>query len=161
MIRAYVRGTASFELIEEIREKVCPEASRQSALIGIVKAWPDPLILVRAELGREGRALQQGRFGFQDSPKPVLRAVHVTPSEMAKARGFTIHQNMRVPEESVIQRVFEAGSGFDEAGEDLSCWESSDGTKLPPTKATVSARHSWGGVDALITPRTARKSTES
>lgn len=158
MIRAHVTGTASFDLIEEIRQKIAPEASRQSALIGIVKAWPDPLLLVRAELGlrkSEERALRQGTFGFDEAPQPVLRAVHVSGSERAKDRGFTIHQNMRVPQDSVIYRVFGAGSGFETALEDLSSWESSDGTKLPPTKVAVSARFSWEGVDALIAPRRA------
>lgn len=158
MIYPHVSGPASFDLIEEIRQKVCPEASRQSALIGIVKAWPHPLLLIRAELGlrkSEELALQQGAFVFQDTPQPVLRAVHVTASESGKERGFLIHKNMRVPEESVIYHLFEAGSGSGEAVEDLSSWESSDGTKLLPTKVRVNARYNWGGVDALITGRTA------
>ena len=158
MIRPHVSGPASFELIEEIRQKICPEASRQSAVIGIVKAWPDPLLIVRAELGlrkSEERALRQGTLGFQEAPQPVLRAVHVAASDSAKERGFAIHQNMRVPDDSVIYRLFETGSGFDEAAESLSSWESSDGTTLPPIKVSVSARYNWGGVDALIAPRTA------
>lgn len=155
MIQPYVTGPASFEMIEAIRQKVCPEASRQSALIGIVKAWPEPLLLVRAELAlrkSEERALQQGAFEFKDAPQPALRAIHVTPSETAKERGFAVHQNMRVPEGSVIYRLFEAGVGSEEAVEKLSSWESSDGTKLPARSVKVSARYSWGGVDALITP---------
>jgi len=158
MIRAHVTEAASFELIEEIRQKVAPEASRQSALIGIVKAWPEPLLLVRAELGlrkSEERAVRQGTFGFDEAPQPLLRAVHVSASDSAKDRSFTIHQNMRVPEGSVIYRVFEARSGSETAAEDLSSWESSDGTKLLPTKVAVSARFSWEGVDALIAPRRA------
>ena len=158
MIQPHVTGPASFEMIEAIRQKVCPEASRQSALIGIVKAWPEPLLLLRAELAlrkSEQRALRQGTFEFKDAPQPALRAVHVTPSETAKERGFTIHQNMRVPERSVIYRLFETGAGSDEAEEKLSSWESSDGTKLPPIRVRVSARFSWDGVDALISPRTA------
>ncbi len=158
MIRAHVTGSASFDLIEEIRLKVAPEASRQSALIGIVKAWPEPLLLVRAELGlrkSEERALRQGTFGFDEAPQPVLRAVHVSASERAKERGFTIHQNMRVPEDSVIYRVFETGAASDDAVENLSSWESSDGTKLPLSRVSVSARFNWNGVDALIVPRSA------
>lgn len=158
MIRPHVSGVASFDLIEEIRQKVSPEASRQSALIGIVKAWPDQLLLVRAELGlrkSEERALRQGTFGFDEAPHPSLRAVHVSASDSAKDRGFTIHQNMRVPEGSVIYRIFETGSGSDEAVENLSSWESSDGTRLPPIKISVSARFNWDGVDALIAPKRA------
>jgi hypothetical protein len=156
MIRAHVTGTASFELIETIRSKVCPEASRQSALIGIAKAWPAPLLLVRAELGlrrSEERELQQGAFEFKDVPQAALRAVHVTASEAVRERNVTIHQNMRVPKRSVISHVFDAAYGEDEAVENLSSWEASDGTKLPPAKVTVRARYSWNGVDALIVIR--------
>lgn len=158
MIRSHISGTASFDLIEKIRQKVSPEASRQSALIGIVKAWPDQLLLVRAELGlrkSEERALRQRTLGFDEAPQPVLRAVHVSASDPAKDRSFTIHQNMRVPKGSVIYRVFETGSGSDEAVENLSSWESSDGTMLPPIKVSVSARFNWDGVDALIVPKRA------
>jgi hypothetical protein len=54
MVQPYIDGSVSFELIEEIRQKVSPEASRQSALIGIVRAWPTPCLLVRGELGVKG-----------------------------------------------------------------------------------------------------------
>lgn len=158
IIQPYVTGPASFEMIEAIRQKVCPEASRQSALIGIVKAWPQPLLLVRAEMAlrkSEERALRQGTFEFKDAAQPALRAVHVTASDTAKKCGVAIHQNMRVPKSSVIHRIFEAGVGSEEAVEKLSSWESGDGTKLPPIKVRVSARFSWDGVDALISPAAA------
>jgi len=158
MIHPHITGPASFELIETIRQKVCPEASRQSALIGIVKAWPEPLLLVRSEPAfrkSEERALQQGAFEFKDAPLPALRAVHVTPSDIAKERGFAIHQNMRVPKNSTIFRLFEAGAGSEQAVEKLSSWESSDGTKLPARNVKVTARYNWGGVDALIAPLSA------
>jgi hypothetical protein len=158
MIRAHVTGDASFELIEVIRQKVCPEASRQSAFIGIVKAWPTPCMLVRAELGprkNERRQIEQGSFDFQEAPVAVLRAVNVSQSDEARKQKFQIFPNMRVPDESVIHRVFEAGAGAEGAVEDLSWWESSDGTRLPPKKVMVSARYSWNGVDALIAPRRA------
>lgn len=161
MIREHVSGPVSFEQIEAIRQKICPEASRQSALIGIAKAWPTPLLLVRAELGlrkSEERALKQGTFEFQDAPQPILRAVHVTSSEPAKAEEFTIHQNMRVPGQSVISRIFEAGEGYEEAVEDLSTWESSSGERLPPCRVRVTARYDWNGVDALIEPHRGRAS---
>lgn len=158
MIQIHACGPASFEQIDQIREKVCPEASRQSALIGITKAWPTPLLLVRAELAlrkSEQRGLTQHTFEFRAAPQPALRAVHVSASESAKATNFAIHQNMRVPDQSVISAIFNASAGSEEAIEDLRAWESSDGTKLPPCSVRVTARYSWNGVDALIEPRTA------
>ena len=158
MVRPHVRGQISFDLIEEIRAKLSPEASRQSALIGIVKAWPVPCLLVRAELGlrkREQRELRQGAFHFHENAEPTLRAVRVTANEAAREQGFSIFQNMRVPTRSIISRVFAAESGATEAAEDLQWWESSEGGKLPPAKVTVQARYGFDGVDALIIPRRA------
>jgi hypothetical protein len=77
MVRPLARNPVSFELIERIREQLSPQASRQSALIGIVKAWPTPCLLVHAELGlrrNEKRKLQQGSFGFEPQPEFYLRA---------------------------------------------------------------------------------------
>lgn len=154
MIQAHALGTVSFDLLEEIRLKLCPEASKQSAMIGMVKAWPKPCLLVRAELGwrkREKLELQQGSFSFRDTPQPALRAVHVTSSQAAREHGLAIPSNMRIPKQSVVSRVFEQRVGYAEAHEELSWWESSDGKKLPPTRVTVKARYAYDAVDALIT----------
>jgi hypothetical protein len=156
MVQPHVDGSISFELIEELRQKLSPEASRQSALIGIVRAWPTPCLLVRAELGlRKGeqRKLQQAAFDFQQGPVPSLRAVKITASGAAKEQGFSIFPNMRVPSASVIHRVFESESGEIEALENLDWWESSEGGKLPAAKVTVRARYAFAGVDALVAPR--------
>jgi hypothetical protein len=155
MVQPHVDGSISFELIEEIRQKLSPEASRQSALIGIVRAWPTPCLLVRAELGlRKGeqRKLQQATFDFQQSPVPSLRAVRITASGAAKEEGFSIFPNMRVPTASVIHRVFESESGEAEAVENLDSWESREGGKLPPRRVTIKARYAFEGVDALVAP---------
>ena len=62
-IKPRIGGTISFEAIEALRREVCPEASQQSALIGIVKAWPHPCLLVNARLAtKKGEALQQNLF---------------------------------------------------------------------------------------------------
>ena len=61
-----------------------------------------------------------------------------------------IHANMRVPERSVIHKVFSRGSGHERADEDLLWWEASDGTILPKRAVRVEARYLAGGVDALL-----------
>jgi hypothetical protein len=111
--------------------------------------------VVHAELGlrkHEKQDLQQGAFDFADAPEPVLRAVHVTTSESAQEQGFSIFRNMRVPQKSVIWRIFDDRFGYAEAIEDLAWWESSDGTRLPSCTVLVKARFSWDGVEALIMP---------
>ncbi len=88
-------------------EKLCPEASQQSALIGIVKAWPIPCLLVNARLAtKKGAALQRDLFPSNGSVAS-LRAVHVTVNEAARQDDLAIFENMRVPETSIIYRVFQ------------------------------------------------------
>jgi len=155
MIQPLAKGQPSFDRIEEIRKQLCPEASQQASLIGITKAWPKPCILLQAQMALkrgERRELAQGTLGFQDRPQEVLRAVQVTPNDAARTANLVIFPNMRVPARSIIARVFAGEAPGDQATEDLSWWESSDGGKLPRMRVTVQARSGWDGVRALIMP---------
>jgi hypothetical protein len=156
LVKPLAKGEPSFEKIEGVRLKLCPEASQQASLIGIVKAWPSSCILLQAQLALkrgETRRLAQRSFGFGVEPAAVLRAVQVSPNDAARAADLTIFPNMRVPERSVIYRVFSEGIEKAEAKENLFWWESSDGTQLPDANVFVQARSAWEGVQALITPR--------
>jgi hypothetical protein len=156
LVSPVAKGEPSFKRIEEIRMQLCPEASQQSSLIGIAKAWPTPCILLQAQMALkrgERRELAQGDLGFQERPKEMLRAVQVTPNDAARAANLVIFPNMRVPERSVIKRVFAGDATDSQAAEDLSWWESSDGSRLPSAKVHVEARSTLDGVRALITPR--------
>lgn len=93
------------------------------------------------------------RKGFQEGPKEILRAVQVTPNDAARSTNFVIFPNMRVPDRSIINKVFSGFSSDGQAAEDLSWWESSDGSRLPEAKVLVQARGVRDGVRALITPR--------
>jgi hypothetical protein len=156
MVRPLATREPSFEQIEDIRAQLCPEASRQSSLIGIVKAWPSPCIFLQAKMALkrgERRALAQGTLGFHEGPKEALRAVQITPNEAARDENFAIFPNMRIPERSIIYRAF-AGEAIDDgAVEDLSWWESSDGSRLPSTKVFVQVQNTREGVFALVAPR--------
>jgi hypothetical protein len=145
----------SFEAIEDLRTQLCPEASKESALIGFVTFWPAPCFLVRARMGfkrGEQEGLKQPGFYFADSPTAALRAVRVTPSNSARESGLMIHENRRIPEASVIYRVLHEEIAYDEAEENLVWWESSSGRSLADCRVLVKARLSWEGVDALIIP---------
>jgi hypothetical protein len=150
LVKPYISGTISFDAIEALRQKLCPEASQQSALIGIVKAWSEPCLLINARLAKKkGDARQADLFGSKDS-EDSLRAVHVTVNEAARRENFAIFENMRIPETSVIYRVFqEVPRG--EAVENLSSWKTSKGFTLPDRNVKVEAKRSWESVDALIT----------
>jgi len=84
-----------------------------------------------------------------------LRAVHVTVNEAARRENLAIFENMRVPEDSVIHRVFhDIPSG--ESAENLASWKTSKGFTLPERVVKVEAKRSWESVDALIVPTISR-----
>ena len=124
-------------------------------MIGFVKAWPAPCILISAKLAlkkSEEQNQDQLTFEFSDKPTPQLRAVLVTLNEGAKRLGINIFRNMRIPERSIIQRVFSEDIPYGEALEDLERWESSDGGRLRKCEVQVEARTAWDGIEALIIP---------
>lgn len=155
LIRPEAKGLISFEQIERIRAKLCPEASQQASVIGAVRAWPSPCLLIRAQLAfkrGEKQALAQRAFEFREEPTAVLRAVQVSPNESARSQGLVVFPNMRVPERSVIHTAFTNGHEAAPERENLAWWASSDGTRLPALNVLVQARPDWDGVQALITP---------
>jgi hypothetical protein len=87
-----------------------------------------------------------------NEPVPVLRAVHVTVNETAREEGILLHKQWRVPNESVIARVFASGE-YAEATEDLSWWTTSSGSRLNKCQVLVKARKGWDAVEALIIPK--------
>jgi hypothetical protein len=151
IVKPHISGTISFDAIEALRRELCPEASRQSALIGIVKAWPQPCLLINARLATKKGATLQGNLLASNDSTAFLRAVHVTVNEAARRDNFAVFENMRVPETSIIYRVFQ-GMPYGEATENLSSWETSKGFRLEDRLVEIKAKRSWDGVDALITP---------
>lgn len=155
-IRPHINGEISFEQIEALRQSLCPEASNLSSLLGFVKAWPEPCLLVLCQealkKAERRRNLQPG-FDFIDLPVPSLRAVKVTINEPAKKKGISIFPNMRVPERSIIHRVHNGETDYAEALEDLSWWTTSSGDVLPKQQIMVKAKVLWGDTYALIIPK--------
>ncbi len=150
-----LEGGISFDTILRIRDECCPDASAQAATIGIVKALPVPCILVEASMAlRKQESISARQLGLglgEMSPKPALRAVHVSVNGVAREAGICFHKNWRVPAESVISRVFTDG-GNAEANEDLNWWTTSDGSSLKSCPVCVKAKKSWDSVQALIIP---------
>lgn len=154
IITPAVTGQISFEKIEQIRATYCPEASVYSAMLNVSKLWPTPCIWIEARLaGRksEENSLQHS-FGFNGHSQKSLRAVHTSANDAARAVGFGIIQNFRVPKKSVIYRVFEQDLPSSQAIEDLSWWECSDGTRLSDCKVRVQAKRIGESIHALIVP---------
>jgi hypothetical protein len=154
LVRPYANGEISFEAIEALRQKLCPSASQQSALLGITQVWPTPCILVDARLAYKAGEIDpyQGSFGFKKVSTPVLRAVHAKLNDSARSAGIKVIPNFRVPPKSVIYRVFHEGSTYGEAIEDLSLWCSSSGARWGAGPVRVKARRFGDSVQALIVP---------
>jgi len=154
IVQKFIKDELSFEVIDLLRGQLCPEASFQASLINFTKFWPTPCILVCAEMRlkkAEEASLAQQNFFFSEGPQTRLRAGKVTFSNPAREAGLTIHKNMRVPEQSVISRVFHEDVPYDEAYENLSWWESK-GRHQPECPVLVKAKRCWDTVEALIIP---------
>ena len=156
LINRHLTGEISFARIRQLRDLLCPEASLQSSIIGFVKNWPRPCVLIEAGLRykkSEERKLAQADLGFLERPSPELRVLHVSSNAMVRDVGSLIHQNMRVPQASLIYKVFrEANLSEVEAVEDLNWWETKKEGHLPSQPLRVSARTNGGNVTALIIP---------
>lgn len=148
-------GKISFQKINALRSELCPEASFVASVIGFVKAWPTPCILVDAGLGYKKsvqRVLTQGAFNFVEMPTARLRALHVSANDAARLAGVIVYPNMQVPEKSIIHSAFSNGLVDAEAVEDLKWWQTSSGEVLRDRQVSVEVRKNGDGVLALIIP---------
>lgn len=159
IVREHGRGEISFEKIESVRAVVFPEASQQSALLGIFKSWPSACILVEARLAHrvgEGPGPQQS-FSFKNHPIPELRAVHANVNDEANKAGVRVIPRFRVPRESVIHKVFTERIPYSESTEELSSWTSTAGERWQGGSVLVKARLRGDAVQALLIPTVLRK----
>lgn len=147
MVLPYARGNLTFEAIDAARAALCPEGSYHSALIGLVRVWPTPCVLVEARwAGKKGAAPATDLTSF------ALRAVSVLVNDLAREQEIQLHKNFRVPERSVIHTVFTQSLAESTAIEDLCWWESSDGTRLGKRKIRVFAKRIGDTIHALLIP---------
>lgn len=150
----------SFSTIEEIRSQVCPEASKASSLLGLVKAWPSACIFIEASLTskKSERVLtNQTAMPFRQAPPKDLRVTAALLNDSARTVGMRFHTSWRVPSESVLYSVFHGGQTSATQIENLNWWKTSSGARLPNFEVRVEARKVGDSVQALITPGNARK----
>jgi len=123
-----------FEVVEQVRQHFCPDASFQATLNACVAHVVRPAILLEVGLGlkkEQQRALQDRQLQFlpTTAPKPCLRVLRSMPNAEARKIGLQVHKNWRVPGYSIIAKTF--NSDFETDGEEvenLSTWKSSDGS---------------------------------
>lgn len=155
MISEHAKGDISFDVIDILRGQLCPEASMQASQINFVKSWPKPCLLVHGKLALKKQQKinpDQQDFIGASAPIPELRAVHVAYSDDARNMGITIFENMRIPKQSVIHRVFTNQIDYEKAKENLSWWETSGGKRLSDCPVNIQAKYFRDSVDALIIP---------
>ncbi len=143
LVQPFATETLTFEKVEAIRKQLFPDASVQASRLGIVNAWPFSCLLL--ECRRAGRRSQAANAEDWD-----LRAVRVSANDAARMERLMIFANVRVPQRSVIMRVFEGQKAASEV-ENLNWWASS-GTVQEDRRVLVSAAASTdGALWALVT----------
>lgn len=144
----------SFAAAETLRRNICPAASKQSWLMGLVRAWPTPVLMITASVRLKPSETtdQLGLFGAE-VPVEKLRVDKTLPNTAARECGLTVFENWRVPEQSAIQSLFSDDARMTaSAVECLSWWGTSSGTRRPAMKIRIEARRYGAEVEVLITP---------
>jgi hypothetical protein len=137
-------GRPCLQLIDDLRESVCPEASYIATAIAMIEQNEEPALLL------EGRYASK-----QNAPGPstlALRVGLVRSSQSAKAAGLMIPWNYRIPRTSVISQVFHhEAPTHSHADERLGVWTSSAGSALADIPIHFEARRYGSDVLAVIT----------
>lgn len=146
----------TFDAVEKIRKRHFPDASFQATLFAAMRRSESPTVYLEAALAykaEEARAVNRSeQWLFDDArPAPKLRAAKVVPNAAALASGFFVPPNMRVPESSIIHRLFVATDEQELSGtENLGSWEHSKGKKLHSRPVWIESRKVRDGVFATI-----------
>ena len=142
-VKPLIAGEISFEKIEEIRNRVCPDSSQMSSAINISKIWPSPCVWIEAR--------PQAKKGEPKNSIPALRAVKVSENGAARQQGLRMIANFRVPPNSIIFESFFQRVAGREAIENLAWWQASGGTRLSDRRVRVQVKNMGDCVQALVT----------
>jgi hypothetical protein len=126
-------GRLAFEVVDGTRTRIAPDASREATLLACVRHCPQPVHFVRCQIGykrEEERRLaspQMSLFPELDCPpQPKLRVTGTAWSPAGAELGVRFHQNMQVPESSIVTQAFHDPAGLPHAGiEPLEAWQTS------------------------------------
>src|SRR5947207_428667 len=136
----------SFGIVEDVRREFCPDASFQATLNACVAQLGRPVVLLEVGLGlKKDQKLalldRQLQFLPTRAPKPCLRVLRSMPNAEARKIGLQIHKNWRVPDFSIIAKIFNSDLETDgEAVENLGSWKSSNGSSLADVDALIQVR---------------------
>ena len=140
-------GRLTFTAVDQARGAVAPEASLYAAAVAAVRLAPGPACLLSAEMRfkpTELRKLTSPQrelgLGATKGSVPKLRVVDVVTNEGAERAGLAFHPHLRVPDRSVLHRVYDADvEGELVADEDQAWWTTSTSGALRALRIRVSA----------------------
>jgi hypothetical protein len=153
ILQPHLKGELTFETLNRIRAERCPEGSWQSFVHAAIDRWPKPAAYIKAELRlkrAEERQLNQMQI-WDNQADFKLRISDVVVNSSARSRGADLFPNMRVPEQSILNRTHAQKQDGGVANECLSMWESSDRGALPACEIVVVARPAYESVEGLVT----------
>ena len=126
-------GRFTFDVIDRVRERIAPDASREATANACLRYVPSPVWFLQCHMGlkvSEARRLNSPQTSFfpQEPPEDKLRVRHGSYSPSAEDLGIRFHPNMRVPESSIVTLGFRDEWGEPKEGiEALDAWETSSG----------------------------------
>lgn len=154
-----LEGHLTFAAIETAKAATTPEASFLASAIASVNITSQPAALVSLDFGYKKRerlalAIPELDLGFANpKAEAKLRAIHVVTNDAATKRGVAIRRNMRVPEQSVLRRAWNAPTDTHiSALENQGDWTSSSRGALPNLELRVEAIRRGSFVYGLIVP---------
>lgn len=126
-------GRFTFDVIDRVRERIAPDASREATANACLRFVPSPVWFLQCHMGlkvSEVRKLRNPQMSFfpEEPPEDKLRVRHGSYSPSAEDLGIRFHPNMRVPESSTVTHGFRDEWGEPHEGtEALDSWETSSG----------------------------------
>ena len=153
ILQPHLTGNLTFETLIRIRSEQCPEASWQSFVHAAIDRWGAPAVYVKAAMGlKRGEERQRNQASMWSIPVgQKLRLADVVVNDSARSRGAELFPNMRVPEQSILHRIYARQHAPGSADECLSMWESSQRGALPSCAVVVEGRRAYEAVEGLIT----------
>ena len=155
ILQPHLTGELTFEALTRIRSEQCPEASWQSFVHAAIDRWTEPAAYLKAAMGlKRAEERQRNQAAMWLMPAAgKLRLADVVVNGPARTRGAELFPNMRVPEQSILHRIYAREQDIGSANECLSMWESSDRGALRECAVVVKGRRAYEAVEGLITFR--------
>ncbi len=151
-------GHLMFDVVDRVRQRLAPEASRHATLLACVRRCSRPVYFVRCCLGykreEERRLTDRQPHLFPvglSRPLPKLRVREAAASPGVERVGIRIYPNMEIPETSTVATAFRDGRGGRHYGvEPLEAWRTSRSGPIGTGEINVEAIRFQDEVWALI-----------